>query len=179
MNLILFLVLGIGAVTFIFSKDILSRDLKELALRFGNEITTIKNIQGFIVLDSIVLAVIKMESGSLYKTKENAEITGDNNLRNKAFGYMQVRKPALLDVNARYGFSYTEQDLLSETVNLTVGIAYLNMCYIKAGEEHAEDVASLTMKKYNAGINIKVSSLRGSLYALNGKNIFNEIRLFV
>lgn len=172
--IILFLLLGAGAVSFVFAKKTLHISSKNLTERFISEIKNIKLANNFVVPDSIILAVLKMESDDLYKTKNNSDIIGDVNLTNKAFGYMQVRKPALLDVNARYGFSYKENDLLSEHINLIVGIGYLNMCFIQSGVENANDIPSLTMKKYNAGIGTKEISLRGSFYALTGKNFYNE-----
>ena len=37
---------------------------------------------------------------------------GDTNLIHKAYGIMQVRKPAMDDVNKAYGTDYTESDLM-------------------------------------------------------------------
>ena len=54
-------------------------------------------------------------------------VIGDKNLSNRAYGLMQVRKPALDDVNEYYNLDFSEKDLLDPRVNLEVGIAYFAM----------------------------------------------------
>jgi len=150
----------------------------DLFRRFVDVVTSIKNVRSFSVPDSLIYSVIKKESDSLYKTKSNSDIIGDKNLRNKAFGFMQVRLPALLDVNVRYGFTFTENDLRNEVDNLTVGIGYLSMCYEKAIDEKAFDVVRLTFKKYNSGIGTKENAIGGTGYsstAINFYEVFNNL----
>jgi len=146
--------------------------------RFSVTVKELKEKYPFTVPEPLVYSVIKKESDSLYKTKTNGEVIGDKNLSNKAFGFMQVRLPALLDTNARYGFSFSEEDLKNEITNLTVGIGYLSMCFEKAVSENAKDVVRLTFKKYNSGIGTKENALGGTGYssiAINYYEIFNGL----
>ena len=89
------------------------------------------------VIQGIVVAESKFDPNAI----------GDKNLANRAYGLMQVRKPALDDVNEFYNLNYTEKDLLDPQINLEVGIAYFAMQRDKYGIESTEDM----IQSYNAG----------------------------
>lgn len=144
--------------------------------RFKQEISTIKNVYGFDVPNSLILAVIRQESGSKVFTKQNKDVIGDLNLSSKAFGYMQVREPALIDVNMAFGTNFKESDLLNEQNNLIVGIAYLQLCYNRARLANTDNVVKLTLQKYNAGVGTKETSFRGKSYANSAFNFYQEFQ---
>lgn len=56
--------------------------------------------------DPILLAIAKQESGL------NPSAIGDKHLKNHAYGILQIRKPALIDVNETFKTNYTEEDLI-------------------------------------------------------------------
>ena len=74
---------------------------------------------------------------------------GDKNLEHKAYGIMQVRKPAMDDVNKIYGTEYTESDLmdLNPQAIAEVGVGYLAAARDKYGAKTFFDVAAM----YNGG----------------------------
>ena len=60
---------------------------------------------------------------------------------------MQVRKPALDDVNEYYNLDFSEKDLQDPRINLEVGIAYFAM---QRDKYKAKDLDSM-IQGYNAG----------------------------
>ena len=74
-------------------------------------------------------------------------VIGDKNLSNRAYGLMQVRKPALDDVNEYYNLDFSEKDLLDPRINLEVGIAYFAM---QRDKYKAKDLDAM-IQGYNAG----------------------------
>lgn len=146
---------------------------EELANRFGESIDKIISDNNFIVTLSMVLGTIKNESSSLFKTKTNAQVMGDNG---NSYGYMQVSKPALSDVNYRYATLYQLSDLKDESTNLFCGIAYLNICYESAKSSGAKNPVQLAYKKYNGGNDETTNSLNvmASGYAVKAYANFNE-----
>ena len=74
-------------------------------------------------------------------------VIGDKNLSNRAYGLMQVRKPALDDVNEYYNLDFSEKDLLDPRVNLEVGIAYFAMQRDKYKAKNLDEM----IQGYNAG----------------------------
>lgn len=79
----------------------------------------------------------------------DAKAIGDTNLKHKAYGIMQVRKPAMDDVNKAYGTDYTESDLmeLNPQAIAEVGVGYLAVARDKYGAKTLFDVAAI----YNGG----------------------------
>ncbi len=74
---------------------------------------------------------------------------GDKNLEHKAYGIMQVRKPAMDEVNSIYGTDYTEDDLMefNPQAIAEVGVGYLAAARDKYGAKTFFDVAAT----YNGG----------------------------
>lgn len=117
--------------------------------RFFDAVETVTVMEGLSVPVSMCLSVLTKESGQLYKTKQNKDVIGDNGT---AIGYMQVRQPALTDVNNRYNKFYKFTDLYDEQVNLIVGCSYLDLCYKSAMQNKSINPVKLAFKKYNGGI---------------------------
>lgn len=125
-----------------------------------------------------VLSTIKHESGSRILSESNSSIIGDENFKYKAYGCMQVRYPALQDVNNNFGFNFSEHDLLDLENNLIAGCGYLSLCKDQAKKENPVDYTALMFQKYNAGIRTKSSSDKGKEYAaasLEYLKLFNNI----
>jgi hypothetical protein len=74
---------------------------------------------------------------------------GDTNLIHKAYGIMQVRKPAMDDVNKAYGTDYTESDLmeLNPQAIAEVGVGYLAAARDRYGAKSYLEIAAI----YNGG----------------------------
>ena len=89
------------------------------------------------IIEGIVVAESKFDPNTI----------GDKELANRAYGLMQVRKPALDDVNKFYNLNYTEKDLMDPEINLEVGIAYFAMQRDKYGIFDADKM----IQAYNAG----------------------------
>jgi len=137
-------------------------------------ISSVKNAYPFDVPTPLILAIIKQESGNLFEHKQNSDILGDKLLTNKAYGFMQVRKPALQDVNNAFGLSLTEQDIKDdEQSNIVAGIGYLQLAQNAASLEGVENIVYSTAKKYNAGVGTKDNSFRGSVYASSVMGFYN------
>lgn len=101
---------------------------------------------------NVCLALIKKESGLSSLRKKNSEVIGDKTFQNKAYGYLQIRLPALTDTNSYYGYTYTEQDLQdSEIINFIVGFGYLSMLLKKAVEYNLPNPLEKTFTRYNSG----------------------------
>lgn len=146
--------------------------------KFIPVIERVKNLHPYNVPMPLILGIIKQESGNLYRTKRNDEVIGDELLTNKAYGYMQVRQPALTDVNNFFNVGLSIQDIKeSEENNLIAGIGYLQLCKNSAILQKAKDINKTTAQKYNAGVSTSENSLRGKQYAslvINFHNNFNE-----
>lgn len=146
--------------------------------KFVPVIERVKNLYPYNVPMPLILGIIKQESGNLYRTKSNEQIIGDVSLTNKAYGYMQVRLPALTDVNNFFNVGLSIQDIKeSEENNLIAGIGYLQLCKNSAILQNAKDINKTTAQKYNAGVGTSENSLRGKQYAslvIDFRNNFNE-----
>jgi len=59
--------------------------------------------------DPVMHAIAKHES------RFDPKAVGDKHLTNHAYGLFQIRKPALIDVNERFGTSYKEEDLVPKS----------------------------------------------------------------
>lgn len=114
----------------------------------------------------MVFAVLMAESGSLYKSKQNSEVTGDGGY---SIGFMQVSKYALADVNNRYSLNYSFNDLYKYYENLVVGILYLQICYESSLKEATLNPQKLSFKKYNGGVDETESSNNPSAEAYSLK----------
>ncbi len=90
-----------------------------------------------------VMAIAQKESNM------DPNAIGDTNLRHKAYGIMQVRKPAMDDVNAVYGTEYTENDLieLNPQAIAEVGVGYLAAARDRYGAKSYLEIAAI----YNGG----------------------------
>lgn len=153
------------------ANELSERDERMIDL-FYSKIKNTINQYRYTVPAPLALAVFKQESAGLWRTKPNSEVFGDLNLTHIAIGYMQVRKPALIDVNKRYGYSYSEEDLKIESVNFVVGIGYLDYCHSVAISDGAINVSRNTLQKYNGGISRKENDLSGSIYAATVSQFF-------
>jgi len=122
-------------------------DFVEIKKHFINDILAIIKRFNLTINPNMVLAVIKTESGTLFKIKENKDVTADNGF---SIGYMQVSEIAMKDVNYHYLLGYVKNDLYDYYKNLTVGILYLQLCYDSA--KKSANQIWLTFKKYNGGI---------------------------
>lgn len=176
MNYLIFIGVALMALAYTKKEQIveLLSDNRDSLLykKFYNEINYAISKYKLSVTKSEVLATIKHESGFLGLTKDNSEIIGDISFKNKAYGVMQVRKPAMLDVNSNLGTNFNENDLLDLQNNIVAGSGYLHLCKIQAKRENP-DYLQLMFKKYNAGIGSKESSLLGKDYAVLSIKLFN------
>lgn len=130
-------------------------NFKDLYVRFAYYFTNYKNIYNLNLPIEIPLATVQIESGSLYKTKDNKDVIGDNG---NSIGYMQVGKYALADVNKSFNKNYSFNDLSLESINLVVGTLYLELCYNSSIKQNSKNPVLLTFKKYNGGIDETDSS---------------------
>jgi hypothetical protein len=78
---------------------------------------------------------------------------GDRNLANKAYGPLQIRKPYVTDVNARYGTSFKAEDCLNNrALSIAIFALYMSI-YAKSSRlghpPTAEDIARM----HNGGPN--------------------------
>ncbi len=92
---------------------------------------------------NFVMAIAQKESGM------NPKAIGDKNLKHKAYGIMQVRKPAMDDVNKLFNKNYTEQDLIDMNPQAIaeVGVGYLAVARDKYGAKSFGEMAAI----YNGG----------------------------
>jgi len=97
------------------------------------------------ISEKFVMAIASKESNM------NPDAIGDKNLRHKAYGIMQVRKPAMVDVNNAFGTNYTEEDLMSldPQAIAEVGVGYLAVARDKYGASSFGEMAAI----YNGGPN--------------------------
>jgi len=100
-----------------------------------------KNAAKYNIDSEVIEGIVVAES------KFDPRIVGDRDLKNRAYGLMQIRKPALDDVNDFYNLDYTEKDLMDPEINLEVGIAYLAMQRDKYGIYDINEM----IQSYNAG----------------------------
>lgn len=79
----------------------------------------------------------------------NVRAVGDRGLRHQAYGIMQVRKPAMDDVNDTFGTNYTEEDLMNFDPNAIaeVGVGYLAVARDRYGADGYAEMAAM----YNGG----------------------------
>ncbi len=89
-----------------------------------------------------VTAICANESGF-------TNVVGDKSLKHSAYGPMQVRLPALQDVQRYYGLEYTEDDLKGLDLNASIetGVAYLAMLRDNYGAKSLAEIATM----YNGG----------------------------
>ena len=78
-----------------------------------------------------------------------SNVIGDKELENNAYRPMQVRLPALQDVQRYYGLDYTEEDLKNLDLNASIetGVAYLAMLRDNYGARNLNEIAAM----YNGG----------------------------
>ena len=136
------------------------------------------------ITPSMVLATIKMESGTKALKMKNSEIIGDKNRVKKAYGIMQIRQPALTDVNNHFNFHYSIIDVKNDYyTNLIVGIGYLELCYTAAGTIYPNDKekrAWLMYKKYNGGVGSLPLAINSSVkYANVSLSYYNKFKKMV
>jgi len=122
----------------------------------------------------MILSIINSESNSLYLTKSNSEVIGDDG---KSIGYMQVSRYALIDVNKKYFLNFSFDDLYNEYENLVVGILYFNMCYESALKTSTLKPIWVAFKKYNGGIDETEFSYNNQAdsYANRTYNFYTEL----
>ena len=180
-NMLIFLIIGIIVFIVLSQTNIFTPSLiidEGFITKFIPLINKVKNSHPYNVPTPLILGIIKQESGILYRTKTNKEIIGDVLLTNKAYGYMQVRLPALTDVNNSFNLGLSIEDIQrDEENNLIAGIGYLQLCRNSAILQNANDVNKSTAQKYNAGVNTLEDSSRGRQYAsavIDFNNSFNE-----
>lgn len=78
-------------------------------------------VQAEVASDELVTALIAVESGG----DDNA--VGDKNLKNKAYGPLQIRQPCVDDYNRWHGTSYSAEDCLgNRELSITICISYVN-----------------------------------------------------
>ena len=112
----------------------------------GNVIQLLKHYaRKYRISEKFVMAIANKESNM------NPDAIGDKNLKHKAYGIMQVRKPAMLDVNKAFGTNYTEEDLmrLDPRAIAEVGVGYLAVARDKYGASSFGEMAAI----YNGGPN--------------------------
>lgn len=146
--------------------DLMKSDIEKLNEFLGGLVEEIVlYTKGLTVSKGEVLATIYHESKLKILSQSNGSIIGDKSLNNKAYGVMQVRYPALTDVNNNFGWDFTIHDLLDLKNNIAVGSAYLSLCKDQARRENPANYKTLMFKKYNAGIGTSIESERGELYS--------------
>lgn len=116
------------------------------------------------------------ESGSKHTDKYGKIKIGDKQLKNKAFGIAQVRKPALDDINANFGTKFTMNDLQDAGKNAEIGAMYLRLLRDKYAPKYApgKDADAYAFQAYATGPNLdkkKVSNLPDA-----GKPMYNPIK---
>lgn len=152
-----------------FIKIVNAKNLfEELYNRFAPEIVSSIERYNMEIPLSMVLAMIRQESSSLFKTKSNSQVIGDDG---KSIGYTQCTKYAVADFNKRYGTDFTFQDLKDEETNISIGSGYLNLCYESAIRSGSGNPVKLAFKKYNGGndetensLNLMASNYANSVY---------------
>jgi hypothetical protein len=96
--------------------------------------------------DELIKALIHVES------KGNDNAVGDTNLRNQAYGCLQIRQPACDDVNRVYGTNYQAKMCLGDR-DLSIKICKLYMD-IYATEKRLGEVTNEKMARiWNGGPN--------------------------
>ncbi|MCK9282171.1 MAG: hypothetical protein M0P71_16245 [Melioribacteraceae bacterium] len=149
---VLYLLLSNKNLAKSFSSGVINLDDSDTGKIYNRYYTQISNIVSAYSLQvdtAMILSVINQETGTLFNNKTNNNITGDNG---SAVGYMQIRQPALTDVNKNFGTNYLFSDLYGETINLIVGSLYLELCYRSALNNNSQNPVWLAFKKYNGGI---------------------------
>ena len=116
------------------------------------------------------------ESGSKHTDKYGKIKIGDKQLRNKAFGIAQVRKPALDDINANFGTKFTMDDLQDAGKNAEIGAMYLRLLRDKYAPKYApgKDADAYAFKAYATGPNLGKDTVAGLPDA--GKPMYNPIK---
>ena len=104
----------------------------------------------------IAMAIAYQESGF-------RDVIGDKNLKNKAYGLMQVRKPALDDVNRIYKTDFTMDDVANNPAkNVEIALKYFQAMKDNYGAESDEQA----LAGYNGGPNaIKGTNKKANTYA--------------
>lgn len=97
--------------------------IKAIIDNFGSELSMLA--ANYQLPITVLTAIVYQESGG------DPSAIGDKNLTDRAYGLMQVRRPALEDVNKFLRANYTENDLLDARTNMTVGTAYLYLRFKK------------------------------------------------
>jgi len=111
----------------------------------------------------IDVLIRETELGKARRQIGDDTITGDRDLTNKAYGPMQIRKPALNDVNRIYNTSYTEEDLKDEDKNLAIGSMYLKALtgryWNKYGKRH-DNANDYAYAAYRHGPGVSANAVR-------------------
>ena len=124
--------------------DIRGEDIEALAAETG-------------VPAAVIAATVYAESGGKNKLRGGAMI-GDSNLEDKAYGPMQMRRPAREHIERRFGEKYTDEDMLDQRKGLRAGTLYLKALL----EENNGDILK-AMTRYNGS---------GSVAEERGRNRF-------
>ncbi len=76
----------------------------------------------------LITALLRVESGSKAYPQGDDNAIGDKGLPNPAYGPLQVRQPALDDVNRRFGTSYKAIDCLgNRPLSIWVFLRYMDI----------------------------------------------------
>ena len=156
------------------SNFIFNDGYEKLKNKYSNQINKVLSKYKIDLTLNQVLTTIYKESGLQSLSKDNSEIIGDLSFKYKAYGIMQVRKPALIDVNNYFNTNFSENDLKDLEVNIFIGSGYLHLCKKQAQKENKTDYLSLMYKKYNAGIGTKKESENGKQYSIDSLSIYNN-----
>lgn len=143
--------------------------------KFFDQLTSIISDYNLEISEAQILAVIEKESYLDSLSKANRYVLGDDN---NSIGYMQVSRPAVVDVNNYYDKIFTVYDLLDENKNLLVGSLYLNICYLSALKQKSKNPVWLSFKKYNGG-NDETDNSLNSLATSYANKAFDYYKKFV
>lgn len=78
--------------------------------------------------DELVTALIKKESSNKDHPDGNDQAVGDRHLKQKAYGCLQIRQPAVDDVNRRYNTNYRAEDCLGDrALSIRICRLYIDM----------------------------------------------------
>jgi hypothetical protein len=122
-----------------------------------NEIvnTTKKYNKYTMVNDKIILQLAKVESGC-------RDVVGDKNLKNKAYGILQMRQPAIDAVNKFYDIDVvTKAEELNGDIDKQIMYAVLYFDYLMYRFNYNEDLAIMA---YNAGETKVSNGVRNHVY---------------
>lgn len=148
--------------------------LRDIKQKFSNKINSVILQYNAVVSVDMVVSLIFNELPQKDFNKPNNQVIGDGG---NSIGYMQVSKPALIDVNNYYKLSFTFNDLYNEQINFIVGTLYFNLCYKSALKDNSINPVYLAYKKYNGGIDEtdKSQNFMASTYADKAFNNYKTL----